>query len=129
MAEVDTDCHNAEVLDVRQRPSTSASPAPPQEKKKSQVKQEVCWFHQKWGKEAKGMPKALLLLGKRVLGRHQGLGASPPQQETPGLQLLQSSYGPCSGAPDSTRSFSDSVPRQEPAPSYRSGSSTPTVTQ
>ena len=51
MAEVDVDRHNAEVLAVRKRPI--ASPAPSKEKKKVRVKQEVCWFHQKWGMDAK----------------------------------------------------------------------------
>ena len=54
LAEVTTDQHNAEILAVRQRPSTFALLAPTKEKKKVvKVKQEVCWFHQKWGKEAK----------------------------------------------------------------------------
>ena len=54
LAEVDADCHNAEVLAVRQHPSTSAPP-PPKEKKKG--KTELCWFHQKWGGEAKSCRK------------------------------------------------------------------------
>ena len=54
MAEVDAEHHNAEVLTVCQRPTTSAPP-PPKEKKKG--KTEVCWFHQKWGKVAKSCRK------------------------------------------------------------------------
>ena len=51
MAEVNADCHNAEVLAIRQRPT--ATPASVKEKKKTKVKPEYCWFHQKWGKDAK----------------------------------------------------------------------------
>ena len=57
LAEVDADRHNALVLTIRQRPSTSASSTPAQEKKKVRVKQEVFWFHQKWSKEAKSCRK------------------------------------------------------------------------
>ena len=54
LAEKDADRHNADVLTVRQRSSASAPP-PPKEKKKG--KAEECWFHQKWGKEAKSCRK------------------------------------------------------------------------
>ena len=46
LAEVDADRHNAEVLALRPRPTAS----PTKEKKK---KADLCWFHSKWGKEAK----------------------------------------------------------------------------
>ena len=51
-AEVNADRHNAEVLTLRQRTSASASPTPAKEKKKVRVKQEICWFHQKWSRGA-----------------------------------------------------------------------------
>ena len=54
LAKVDAERHNATVLAVRQRPTASALP-PPKEKKKG--KAEVCWFHQKWDKEAKSCRK------------------------------------------------------------------------
>ena len=47
LVEVDANRHNAEVLNLRHRPSA----LPQKEKKKA--KPELCWFHSKWGKEAK----------------------------------------------------------------------------
>ena len=77
MAEVDADHHNAE---DRQCPSASASPATTKEKKKVKVKQEVCWFHKKWGKEAKSC-RQLWSLAAPV--RHQ----LQPGYQRPLLQL------------------------------------------
>ena len=54
LAKVDADRHNADVLVIRQRPTASAPP-PLKEKKKG--KPELCWFHQKWGREAKSCRK------------------------------------------------------------------------
>ena len=51
-AKVDADRHNAEVL---LPPTASAPSLPPKQKKKG--KAEVCWFHQKWGREAKSCRK------------------------------------------------------------------------
>ena len=64
LAEVDADRHNAKVLAVRQRPTASALP-PPKEKK---GKMEICWFHQKWGKEAKSCRKPCFWSGNGYWG-------------------------------------------------------------
>ena len=68
MTEINADRHNAEVLAVRQRPSTFASTAPAKEKKKAKVKQQACWFHQKWGKEAKSCWKSCSWSGNGYWG-------------------------------------------------------------
>ena len=52
-AKVDADPHNSDILAVRQRPSASAPPTP----KEKKGKPELCWFHQKWGLEAKSCRK------------------------------------------------------------------------
>ena len=64
MAEVDADRHKFEVLTVRQRPS-AAAPPPPKEKK---GKTELCWFHLKWGTEAKSCQKPCSWSGKGYWG-------------------------------------------------------------
>ena len=66
MAKVDADLHNAEVLAVCQRPI--ASPAPAKEKKKVRVKQEVCWFYQKWRKDAKSCRQPCSWMGNGYWG-------------------------------------------------------------
>ena len=50
LAKVDANRHNADVRAIRQRPAASAPPLP---KEKKKGKPELCWFHQKWGREAK----------------------------------------------------------------------------
>ena len=121
LAEVDADRHNADDLAIRQRPSASAPP-PPKEKKKG--KPELCWSHQKWGHKAKSCRKPCSWSGN-------GYWESPRTRRLPlaaggsHLQLLQSSYGPCSDA--HVYRCSGSIPRQEPAPSCRPSASTPAV--
>ena len=51
MAEVEADRHNTDVLTVRQR--SSALPPSKEKKKKARVKPEICWFHGRYGKDAK----------------------------------------------------------------------------
>ena len=68
LAEVDTDQHNAEVLALRPRPS---APSPPQKEKKK-GKPELCWFHSKWGRDAKSCRKPCSWSGNRYWGVTKG---------------------------------------------------------
>ena len=127
MAEVTADQHNAEVLAIRQRPSSSASYASTKEKKKAvKTMHKVCWLHQKWGREAKSCHKHCYWSGNGYW-RAPRSRRLPLAAEDHSLQLFQSSSGPSSNALNSARSSGGSVPRQEPAPSPGPGSISPAV--
>ena len=78
MAEVDNDRLNSEVLALRQRPA--ASPTPAKEKKKTRVKQETCWIHQKWGKDAKSCRQPCSWTGNGYWGGSKDK-VPPPRRE------------------------------------------------
>ena len=66
LAEVDANQHNAEVLALR--PRSSALP----QKEKKKAKPELCWFHSKWGKEAKSCRSPCSWSGNGYWGATKG---------------------------------------------------------
>ena len=68
MGEVEADCHNSEVLTVRQRSSASPTPSKEKKKMKTRVKPETCWFHMKFGQDAKSCRQPCLWTGNRYWG-------------------------------------------------------------
>ena len=114
MAEVKAHHHNSDILTVRQH--SSASPTlPNKKKKKARVKPEICWFHGKYGKDAKSCSCP-------APGRETGIGEAPRTRCLPlaaqafGFQLPQSATSSDSGT-DAPAPGSGSLPSQEPTSS------------
>ena len=67
MAEVEADRHNSNVLTIHRH--SSASPTSPKEKKKkAEVKPEICWFHGRYGKDAKSCRQPCSWMGNGYWG-------------------------------------------------------------